>query len=186
LYLLNTSHRSTIYLTMKSYLALTVLLALGVVAQAAETVRLSNVHLCCNACVKGVEKAVAGVKNLTTVVDKDGGTVVLQAEDSAAAQKGVDALVKAGYFGASDHKSIQPKADTGAPAGKVKSLKVEGVHLCCGSCVKAVNGAITKVKGVQAHTAVKNAKTFEITGDFLPADVFAALHKAGLTGKTGN
>jgi mercuric ion binding protein len=167
---------------MKSYFALTTLLALGLAVQAAETVRLSNVHLCCNACVKGVEKAVAGVKNLTAVVDKDGGTVALQAEDAATAQKGVDALVKAGYFGASDHKTVKPKADTGAPAGKVQTLKVEGVHLCCGSCVKAVNGAITKVKGVQAHTAVKNAKMFEVTGDFVAADVFAALQKAGLTG----
>lgn len=167
---------------MKSILALTAILSLTLAAHAAETVKLSNVHLCCNACVKGVEKAVAGTKNLTAVVDKDGGVVALQAQDAATAQKGVDALVKAGYFGTSDHATVKPKASSGTPTGKVQTLKVEGVHLCCGKCVTAVNGAITKVKGVKAHTAVKNAKTFEVTGDFVAADVFTALEKAGLTG----
>jgi len=57
------------------------------------------------------------------------------------------------------------------------------VHLCCPKCVKAVNAALTGVEGVTSNTATKNAETFEVKGDFKPTDVFAALQKAGLTGK---
>jgi hypothetical protein len=39
------------------------------------------------------------------------------------------------------------------------------------------------VEGVTSNTATKNAETFEVKGDFKPTDVFAALQKAGLTGK---
>jgi copper chaperone CopZ len=56
------------------------------------------------------------------------------------------------------------------------------VHLCCGKCVTAVDEAVKSVPGVKAHTAVKNAKTFEVTGDFNDKEVFTALQKAGLTG----
>ena len=62
-------------------------------------------------------------------------------------------------------------------------MKVEGVHLCCGKCVKAVDEALKSVPGVKSHTAVKNAKSFEVTGDFNDKDAFTALQKAGLTGQ---
>lgn len=169
---------------MKSILALTSALLFVFGSHAAETVRLSNVHLCCNACVKGVEKAVSGASGVTTVVDKEGGVVALRAEDGATVQKGIDALVKAGYFGTSDHATLKPTAAS-VPAGKVQSLSVEGVHLCCNSCVKAVNTAVTKVKGVKAHTAEKNAKTFQVTGEFEAAEVFKALEKSGLSARMG-
>jgi copper chaperone CopZ len=74
---------------------------------------------------------------------------------------------------------------TGAKGEKVQSLKVDGVHLCCGKCVKSVNTALESVTGVKANTATKGAKSFEITGDFNDKEVFAALQKAGLTGQVG-
>jgi len=52
-----------------------------------------------------------------------------------------------------------------------------------GKCVKAVKEALDTVPGVTGNTAAKDAKTFEVTGDFNDTDVFAALQKAGLTGK---
>jgi periplasmic mercuric ion binding protein len=64
-------------------------------------------------------------------------------------------------------------------------LKVEGVHLCCGKCVKAVNHALTTVDGVTTNDATKGAQFFIVTGNFKDSDVFAALQKAGLTGKVG-
>jgi len=39
---------------------------------------------------------------------------------------------------------------------------------------------------VVGRNAEKNAKTFEVKGDFNPKEVFAALQAAGLTGKAGN
>ena len=74
-------------------------------------------------------------------------------------------------------------SDTGAKGKKVQALKLEGVHLCCGRCVTAVDKAVKSVAGVKEHTAKKNAESFEVTGDFNDKEVFDALQKAGLTGK---
>ena len=74
-------------------------------------------------------------------------------------------------------------SSTGATGEKVQTLRVEGVHLCCGKCVKAVDRAVKSVPGAKEHTAVKGAKTFEVTGDFNDKDLFTALQKEGLTGK---
>lgn len=169
-----------------SLLTLAISATLIAFAQAESTVTLSGVHLCCKSCVKGVDKAIASVTGVTSATDADAETVKITATNAAAAQKAVDALVAAGYFGQSDHAVVKAPDLSGATEGKVASLKLEGVHLCCGSCVKAVNAALGGVKGVNGHTAVKNAVSFEIKGDFSPKEVMAALHKAGLAGKVAN
>ncbi|MBI3417894.1 MAG: hypothetical protein HY043_21585 [Verrucomicrobia bacterium] len=162
-------------------------IALSFQASAADTtVKLSHVHLCCNGCVKGVEKAVSGVNGVKAQTDKDAGTVTLTAPDHDAAQKAADALIAAGYFGKSDDATIKLKAKSGAKKGKTQSLKVNGVHLCCAKCVTAVTDALGKVDGVKGNTAAKGAESFEVTGDFKPKDVIKQLNKAGLTGKVGN
>src|SRR6185436_17494716 len=96
--------------------------------QAADTsVKLSNVHLCCNGCVKGVDKALTNVSGAKVQSDKDAGTVTITAPDQATAQKAVDAIVAAGYFGTSSDPSIKVAAKSGAKKGKTQSLKVTGV-----------------------------------------------------------
>lgn len=164
--------------------SLIVSVALTFSARAADsTVKLSDVHICCDSCVKGVQKAVLPVKGVTAAVDKDEETVTLTGPDKAALQKAANALVAAGYFGKSSDDSIKLNAATGAKGQKVQSLKIDDVHLCCGKCVKAVNTALESVPGVKANTAKKDAKSFEVTGDFNDKEVFDALQKAGLTGK---
>jgi copper chaperone CopZ len=158
-------------------------LALAPAALAEFTVTLTDVHLCCTSCVKGVDKATATAAGAAATCDKDAGTVVLTAPDKATAQKAVDALVAAGYFGKSSDPSIKLDGASGAKDGFVESLSVSGVHLCCKSCVEAVDDALAKVPGVKANTATKNAATFEVTGNFNAKQVFDALHSAGLTGK---
>lgn len=148
------------------------------------TVKLGDVHLCCNSCVKGVEKALAPVSGVSAKSDRESETVTITAPDKATAQKAVDALVGAGYFGKSSDAGIKVNAATGATNAKVKSLTVSGVHLCCNKCVTAVKDALAKVPGVQGNTAKKDAASFEVTGDFKPTEVFAALQGAGLTGKS--
>lgn len=145
--------------------------------------KISDVHLCCQSCVRGVEKAVATVKGVAAVVDKDAETVTLAGPDKASVQKAADALVAAGYFGKSSDPGIKLSADTGAKGKKVQTLKLENVHLCCDSCVSAVDKAAKSVAGVKEQTAKKNAKTFEVIGDFNDQELFDALQKAGLTGK---
>ncbi len=126
-------------------------------AHAAEvTTKLSDVHLCCQNCVKGVQAAISKVPGATASVDKGEGTVKLAGPDTATVQKAADALVAAGYFGKSSDPSIKISSNTGAKGKQVQSLKVEGVHLCCGKCVTAVDEAVKSVSGVKSDTAVNS------------------------------
>jgi copper chaperone CopZ len=172
---------------MKSFLlSLVAVFALAQLAQADCTVKLSKVHLCCGKCVAGAKKTAATVDGVTADVDSTNKTIVLVAADTATAQKAVDALTKAGFFGISDNADVKVDASTGAAGSKVQTLKVQGVHLCCPKCVTAVHGALSKVPGVTGDNAEKGAESFVVTGDFTDADVFTALQKAGLTGKVAN
>ena len=159
--------------------------AITLSAHAAD-VKITDVHICCKGCVTGVEEAIAKVDGVKAEADKDAHTITLTAADTATLQKGADALIKAGYYGKSEDSNVKMHAHTGAKGEKVTSLKIEGVHLCCGKCVTAVDKALKTVDGVKEHTAVKNAKSFEVTGEFNDKEVFAALQKAGLTGKVAN
>ncbi len=160
------------------------IMALTLTARAADvTVTITDVHICCQSCVKGVAKAVADVSGLTAKADEDASTVTLTGPDTATVQKGADALVAAGFFGKSSDASVKISADTGAKNQTVQSIKIEGLHLCCGKCVKAVNDVLGTVPGVTGNTAAKGAKSFEVTGNFNDKAVFDALQKAGLTGK---
>jgi copper chaperone CopZ len=164
-------------------LPLAALLTLALTTTAAEvSSKISDVHLCCKGCVNGVQKAVGEVDGAKAEVDADGGTVTLSGPDTATVQKAADALVKAGYFGKAEG-GAKLDASTGASDQKVQSLRVEGVHLCCGKCVKAIDRAVKSVSGAKEHNATKGAKSFEVTGDFNDKDLFTALQKEGLTGK---
>src|ERR1039457_6695679 len=101
--------------------ALVLSIALAPAALADVTVMLKDVHICCNNCVKAIDKATATVSGATAVSDKDAETVTITAPDNATAQKAVDTLVAAGYFGVSSDPAIKVDAPSGAPAGKVQS-----------------------------------------------------------------
>ncbi len=165
-------------------LSIAVALGVAVSAQAADkTAKISDVHLCCKSCVTGVEKAVGKVPGAKAVTDMDAETVTLTAPDAPTLQKAADALVAAGYFGTSS--DVKLDSSTGAKNQKVQTMTISGLHLCCGKCVKAVNETLKAVPGVQGTTAKKDAKSFDVTGDFNEKDAMSALQKAGLTGKVG-
>ncbi|MGD0814448.1 MAG: hypothetical protein ABSA83_12650 [Verrucomicrobiota bacterium] len=172
---------------MKSILlSVVTVLAFAHLAQAEDvTVKISDVHLCCQKCVKGVATAVQGIDGIKAVADKDAEEVVITGPDKATVQKAADALVKAGYFGTCSDPGIKIDSSTGAKGVKVQSLKVVDTHVCCPKCVKAINHALSEVPGVVTNTATKEVSYFTVTGDFNDADVFAALQKIGLTGKEG-
>jgi copper chaperone CopZ len=164
-------------------LPLAVLVSLTLTSSAADvTSKLSDVHLCCKGCVNAVEKAVGEVDGAKAEIDADAGTVTLSGPNKATVQKAANALVKAGYFGKSEG-GVKLDSATGATGKNVQSVRVEGVHLCCGKCVKAVDKAVKSVNGAKQHNATKGAKTFEVTGDFNDKELFAALQKEGLAGK---
>ena len=167
----------------KSILALIATSALATFASADTTVKISGVHLCCKSCVVGAEKAVAKVRGATSVVDKDAGTVTVSGVDKHVVQAAVDHLVADGYYGKSDSSEVTVKDVSGAKDGKVSSMKVDDVHLCCDKCANAAKKALATVKGVSSDTAEKKVTSFEVKGDFSPKEVMAALQAAGLTGK---
>jgi copper chaperone CopZ len=168
--------------TLPVYIVAVFALTFG--ASAAEsTAKISEVHLCCKGCVTGVEKAVSNVPDAKAEVDQHAGTVMLRGPDAATVQQAADALVAAGYFGKVSQGNVKLANETGAKREKVKSLKIEGVHLCCDNCVQAVGRATASVSGVKAHTATRRAKSFEVTGDFNDQDLMTALQKEGLAGR---
>ncbi len=150
-------------------------LALALPAMAESTITLSGVHNCCGGCSKGITKAITSVSGVTATVEDE--TVIIKAKTDAAGKKAVEALMEAGYYGTGSEVSPPTVADA-----QVKTSTVAGVHLCCGKCVKAVDEAVTSVKGVSKHDATKGAKSFTVEGEFSKAELAAALNKHGLHG----
>jgi periplasmic mercuric ion binding protein len=122
--------------------------------------------------------SVEGVKSRC---DMENGTVALTAGDDAAAQKALDVLAAAGFYGSTDNQKLTMKAVSDVPQGKVKSLKVSGIHNCCGACCEAIKEAIVTVDGVIGDTAKPGATTFEVIGDFDAAALVTALNAAGFS-----
>ena len=111
--------------------------------------------------------------------DQKAKTITITAKDPATAQKALDALAAGGFHGTTGNKELRIKDDSGATKGKVKSLKVTGVHNCCGPCNRGIVAALGKVEGVTGNTAKAKTKTFEVTGEFDAAELVKALNAAG-------
>jgi periplasmic mercuric ion binding protein len=144
-------------------------------------VKLTGVHLCCQGCVNAADAALRSVEGVNSRCDMENGTITVVASDAVAAQKGLDALAFAGFYGNSDDNQLAMKAVSDVPAGKVKSLKVSGIHNCCGPCYEAISEVISTVKGVTGNTAKPRETTFAVTGDFYAADLVKALNAAGFS-----
>ena len=144
-------------------------------------VELTGVHLCCQGCVNAANAALRSVEGVNSRCDMENGTIAVMAGDAIAAQKGLDALAFAGFYGNSDNNHLAMKAVSDIPAGKVKSLKVSGIHNCCGPCCVAIREAITTVEGITGDTANPRARSFEVTGDFEAASLVKALNAAGFS-----
>jgi copper chaperone CopZ len=155
------------------------LLAWAGPARAETTVEVKNVHLCCPACVAGVAKALKTVDGVQGKCDREHKTVTITAPDDKTAQKALEALAAAGYTGDTGNKDLAVPDDSGAPAGKVQSLTLTGVHNCCGACCRAIKEAVKKVDGVKADTCKPKMDTFEVTGDFDAGELVKALNAAG-------
>src|SRR5205823_4962194 len=105
------------------------------------TVKLTNMHICCGGCTKGIKKAVEGLDAVKVDVDQDAEETTVTGADAAAVQKAVDAIVSAGYHATVVGEGATVKS-ADAPAGKVKSLKVSNAHNCCGACNTAIRKAL--------------------------------------------
>src|SRR5689334_20989006 len=101
-------------------------------------VSVSQVHLCCGSCVSAVDEALADVKGVSDVAaDQNTKTIRFTATDDKAAEAGIAALAKHGFFGQAKHGTKKLEfPPTGAKKGeKANQIDLYGVHLCCGACV---------------------------------------------------
>ena len=144
-------------------------------------VELTGVHLCCQGCVNAVDAALRNVEGVNSHCDMENGTVTFTAGDAAAAREALDSLAAAGFYGSTDNQNLAMKPVGNVPQGKVNSLRVSGIHNCCGPCCDAIKGAIATVDGVTGDTAEPRATTFEVTGDFHAAALVKALNDAGFS-----
>lgn len=164
---------------MKLHLIPVIVLSLAALAVADEKVTLTEVHNCCKKCTDGLKKAVASAPGVTADIKKS--TVVLTGTSNGDLQKAVDAITAAGYTGVSDNAEVKVPMAV-APDEQVTSLTITGTHLCCGSCVKAVEKAVKSVPGVESDNATKGAESFKVEGNFNAKALMAALEKAGFNG----
>jgi copper chaperone CopZ len=158
---------------------MSVVVVLGAALPAETKVEVKGVHLCCGACVKGVAKALKGVEGASAACDQEGKTVTIKANDEATAQKALDALSGAGYFGTIDAKGLMIKPVSGLPSGKVKGINLTNSHNCCRACGTAIQKAVKSVPGVSGETVQPKKADFEVTGDFDAAALVKALNDAG-------
>lgn len=164
--------------------AAVVLLGLGASASAGD-VKIEGVHLCCGGCVKQATALFQGKEGITNLkIDKDAGTVSYTAADEKAAQAGLDALAKAGWYGKGKHGDAALKSPTVTTDAKGDSVTIKGAHNCCGMCVKAISAALKAVDGVSEVKCEKDTCT--ITGKAVSHKaLIEALHAEGLHGTVG-
>ena len=146
-------------------------------------VELAGVHLCCQGCVDAVDAALRTVEGVKSHCDMENGTVTFTAGDAATAREALDSLAAAGFYGSSDNQTLAMKSVGNVPHGKVKSLRVSGIHNCCGPCCDAIKEAIATVDGVTGDTAAPGATTFRVTGDFHAGALVKALNTAGFSAR---
>jgi len=80
--------------------------------------------------------------------------------------------------------ALRCQRETGAKGKKVQTLKLEGVHLCCGKCGFRSGQGSEICSGCKEQTAKKNAESFEVTGDFNDQEVLDALQRPASPGKS--
>jgi copper chaperone CopZ len=146
-------------------------------------VELRGVHLCCQGCVNAANAALRSVEGVDSRCDMENRIVTLTAGEESAAREALDALAAAGFYGASDNPNLAMKPVGNVPKGKVTRVTVSGIHNCCGPCCRAIRGAVSAVDGVTGDTAEPGATTFEVTGDFRPADLVEELNAAGFSAR---
>ena len=151
-------------------------MALSSMALADATATVEKSHLCCNNCVTGVNKAVATVDGAKATCDQKAGKITITAKDEASAQKAVDALFAAGYFGKVTGATV--KDDSGAKAGKSNGATVSDIHNCCGKCTTTINDTVKKVPGATAVVANKQT-SFPVAGDFEQTKLVQEFNDAG-------
>jgi mercuric ion binding protein len=147
------------------------------------TVTVSEMHVCCKACIGALQKAIANVPGVEGKVEQesgeeDEGMATLTAANYELVQKAVDEIAKAGFHGDLDSDKVK-FAPIKTAEGNVKKLEISNIHNCCPGCVKSIKEALGEVKGVTSNNVEPKKASFMIEGDFAPKEVVEKLQEAG-------
>src|SRR4051812_15550958 len=155
-------------------IAIAGLLLLARSAGAETKVTISDTHLCCGACLKAVDTTLKDMNGVKFKSDQGAKTIEITADSDEAAQKAIDALAGAGFYGKLDNDKIKYKP---VPADDAATEKIEvtGIHNCCGQCTSAIKKAVTSVNGVTGTNIKNKDTTFVVEGKFKSSDVLKAL-----------
>lgn len=161
----------------------------GADAAAAETVKITGLHLCCGGCVAAAEEALADVTGLSDLeVDQELRTATFSADDEKAIAAAGAALLDAGFFGEIERAGKKsppaiPENARIASGTKADRAVFDNVHLCCKNCSRGVTNALAKVREVVAVDCDTKAHTVTLTGKEMDlAAVADALHAGGFHG----
>jgi len=154
------------------------LVFLGRTAAAETKVTVSETHLCCGQCLRAVDATLKDMAGVKFKSDQTAKTIEIVAENDAAAQKAIDALADAGFYGKLDNQAIKFKPVEGG-ISEVAKLEVSGVHNCCGQCTNTIKKAVTGVNGVTGTDVKAKDTSFAVEGKFKPGEVIKALLDAG-------
>lgn len=175
----------TIYASAGLVCLIAVAIAVG--ADEAGTVTVRSVHLCCGGCVDGAKSALDGIEGVSDAkADLNSKSVIFSAKSEKAAQKGIDSLAEHGFFGkAAFGKKDLSFPQTGAKKGEKRdTVTFTGVHLCCGSCRKAVKEAMEKLDGLGSMDIDPAEGKVKLNGaGLVVVDAVDLLQKAGFYGQ---
>jgi copper chaperone CopZ len=154
------------------------LLLLGRSAAAETKVTISDTHLCCGQCLRAVDSTLKDMAGVKFKSDQSAKTIEITADNDDAAQKAINALADAGFYGKLNNDKLAfKKVDAGDAA--VQKLEVSGVHNCCGQCTNSIKKAVTSVSGVSGTNVKAKETAFAVEGNFKPGEVVKALLDAG-------
>jgi len=173
---------------IKVGVAVAAMAALGLaLSEPVVTVEVKDMHLCCGGCNGAATGAVNGGGGKDAAAS--GKEVKFTAANDVAAQKALDKLTAAGFWGTIDSKTLKLNDDSGtvlAPKAKpihVSSAVWKGAHNCCDGCNKALKEAIKGVEGVESEDCAAKSDKFTVKGNYNPADLIKAIHAAGYHAK---
>lgn len=173
---------------MKLFTTMAAVVLSGAVVQAGE-VKVKGVHLCCGACVRDVKTALKDVEGVSNAAaDRKAKTVTFDAADATAAEAGIKALAKEGFYGTAAHgdKVVKFPASGAKDDAEADKVTLKSVHLCCGGCIVAAKKAAEKVAGATAVDVDRKAKTVVLTGNKIKvAAAVKALNDAGFYASVG-
>src|SRR5437016_4526931 len=114
---------------------------------AAETkVTISDTHLCCGQCLRAVDATLKDIAGVKFQSDQSAKTIEITADNDEAAQKAINALADAGFYGKLNKPDSSLKfKPVQADDAVVEKLELSGIHNCCGQCTNSIKKAATSV-----------------------------------------